>query len=230
MAVIDIFWGLFHLAQALGGLYLFEGDLSWNKWVIFSLITLWAFRLSIYLYIRSIGKGEDPRYEKLAKDWKGPLALNVFFRIFCGQFFILLFTSFGMTWFFFSSKGEVYQSTFYSGVLISLFGLSWESIGDYQLLRFKKVFPSGKVMNQGLWNLSRHPNYFGEILFWWGVFISSIGGSYWGVGIISPLLVTYLLTRFSGVPMLEERHKDNPEYLDYIRTTNTLIPGKKKRI
>ena len=86
MAIIDIFWGVFHFVQAFGALYLLGGKLSWQKWIIFSLIGLWAFRLSVYLFVRSIGKGEDPRYEKLSKDWKGSLELNVFFRIFCGQF------------------------------------------------------------------------------------------------------------------------------------------------
>ena len=83
-------------------------------------------------------------------------------------------------------------------------------------------------MKSGLWSLSRHPNYFGEILFWWGVFICTIGGKYWYLGVMSPGVVTFLLTRFSGVPMLEIRHKDNPEYLEYIRETNSLIPGAKR--
>ena len=136
--------GSFSFAQAIGALYVVGGNLPIRKWFIFTLVGLWAFRLSIYLFIRSIGKGEDPRYEKLAKNWKGSRSLNVFFRIFCGQFFILLFTSFGMTWFFLSPTGEVNQETLLLGVLISLIGLFWEVVGDYQLLKFKKEYLQGR--------------------------------------------------------------------------------------
>ena len=122
-----------------------------------------------------------------------------------------------------------FNTSFITGCAVAIIGLLYEAVADFQLLRFKNnPLPNKKVMNSGLWRLSRHPNYFGEILFWWGVWIFSTGGQYWLIGLISPLTITYLLTRFSGVPMLEERYKDNPEYLEYIRTTNVLIPGRKK--
>ena len=196
---------------------------------VFLLILIWALRLALYLGIRSMKAPDDPRYLELAKDWRGNFKVNVLVRIFYAQFIISLATSLSITLFSFEKGVLNFTPAFYTGFAISIFGLIYETIADVQLFKFKrKKDKNKKVMDEGLWSLSRHPNYFGEILFWWGIWISTLQGAYWYIGLISPLTITYLLTRFSGVPMLEKRHKDNPEYLVYIRSTNTLIPGPKK--
>ena len=229
MSVIDIFWGPFHLAQLSFTLFVIRPAFTPASIIFFSLVYLWGLRLAIYLYVRSRGKPDDQRYIKLSTAWSGNLALNVLTRIFGGQFCILLFTSLSLSLTAISSSRMAFDTSFFVGCAIAFIGLLYESIADFQLLRFKsKSFPNKKVMNLGLWAFSRHPNYFGEILFWWGIWAFSTQGQYWYIGLISPLTITYLLTRFSGVPMLEERYKDNPEYLEYIQTTNVLIPGRKK--
>ena len=229
MSVIDIFWGLFHLAQLSFTLFVVSPGFTPASIMFFSLIYLWGFRLAIYLYARSKGKPDDQRYIKLSTAWSGNLALNVLTRIFGGQFCILLFTSLSFTLTAISSSEMTLNISFFAGYAIAIFGLLYESIADFQLLSFKsKPVSDKKVMDLGLWSFSRHPNYFGEIIFWWGIWAISTQGPYWFVGLISPLTVTYLLTRFSGIPMLEERYRDNPEYLEYIQTTNVLIPGRKK--
>ena len=96
---------------------------------------------------------------------------------------------------------------------------------DYQLLQFKKdAGNKGKVITTGLWQYTRHPNYFGECVMWWGIFIISIpSGNIW-VSIISPVVLTWLLTRVSGVPMLEEKYKGNAQFENYAKKTNAFIP------
>ena len=228
ISVIDLFWGPLHFLQLFFCLYFGLNRSSIALSLYLGLVFVWSLRLTIYLYVRSIGAPDDPRYLKLAKNWKGNLALNVLLRIFYIQFIISLITSSTLILTITSRTEISFGWVNIFGFVLSIFGLMYESLADFQLYRFKKnKVNKGKVMNFGLWKFSRHPNYFGEILFWWGIWISSYETNYWGFGIISPLTITYLLTRFSGVPMLEERYKNNPEYLAYIRKTNTLIPGRK---
>ena len=102
----------------------------------------------------------------------------------------------------------------------------FESVSDFQLLQFKRSNPTkNEIMRTGLWKYSRHPNYFGEILIWWGLFFISSAFGRWYIAILSPITISWLLIRVSGVPMLEEKYKNNPAYQEYIRTTNALIPN-----
>ena len=226
ISVIDLYWGPLHFIQLIF-CFVVNQKLPQGPMLIYcSLVFLWAFRLGIYLYIRSINKPDDPRYLNLAKHWSGNIQINVLGRIFYAQFLILLITSFNLSVSAFTDERLSLGIVSRIGIGIALFGFLYESIADLQLLKFKKQNnKTKKVMNDGLWKYSRHPNYFGEILFWWGMWAVTIGCPYWYIGVISPITITYLLTRFSGVPMLEKRHSSNPEYLEYIRSTNTLIPG-----
>ena len=230
MAVIDLFWGPFHFVQVLSCLLIF-GIFPTNKASIFYclVIFLWAARLTIYLSVRSRGKGEDVRYLNLSKSWKGRLSTNVLFRVFYGQYAILLLTSLTLSLTMAKPALLLQHSLSKFGIFVAIFGLIFESIADYQLQRFKRSINGSKnnLMRKGLWSLCRHPNYFGEICFWWGVWLMAWGTQYYIIGLVSPIVITYLLTRFSGVPMLEKRYEGVPEYLDYIRKTNAIIPWKK---
>jgi steroid 5-alpha reductase family enzyme len=111
------------------------------------------------------------------------------------------------------------------GVFFWLVGFSFESISDWQMARFKSNPKNkGKIMNRGLWTYTRHPNYFGDALLWWGFFlIAGAAGAWWTV--ISPLLMTLLLIKVSGVALLEKSLvKSKPEYRDYARRTNAFFP------
>ena len=107
----------------------------------------------------------------------------------------------------------------------------FETVGDWQLARFKAV-PSnaGRVMNRGLWKCTRHPNYFGDFCVWWGLYsIAAAGGAWWTVG--SPLLMSFLLMRVSGVALLETTIADRrPDYADYKARTNAFFPGPPRAI
>ena len=111
------------------------------------------------------------------------------------------------------------------GIGIFLFGLLFETIADYQLNRFKRIASNkGKIMDRGLWRLSRHPNYFGEVVLWWGIFVFSLRVQYSLAGIIGPLAITGLILFFSGVPILEERFAKRPGYEEYKQRTSRFIP------
>jgi steroid 5-alpha reductase family enzyme len=118
----------------------------------------------------------------------------------------------------------------YLGVVVLLFGLLWESIGDAQLARFKCVADNrGQVMDQGLWRFSRHPNYFGECCVWWGFYLIALsGGGWWAIA--SPVLMTVLLLKVSGVGLLEKDIGERrPAYRDYVARTNAFFPWLPKR-
>ncbi|MNJ51612.1 3-oxo-5-alpha-steroid 4-dehydrogenase [compost metagenome] len=111
------------------------------------------------------------------------------------------------------------------GVIIAIIGLLFETIGDYQLKKFKQnPANKGKLMTQGLWSVTRHPNYFGEVVFWWGAFIATIQGTGSLIGIISPILITLLINRVSGIPLLERKYKDREDYKAYASRTSRFIP------
>jgi steroid 5-alpha reductase family enzyme len=113
-----------------------------------------------------------------------------------------------------------------AGVLLWLAGLLFEVVGDWQLARFRRSRPApGAVLDTGLWRYTRHPNYFGEALLWWGIYLLALSaGAWWSV--VGPLLLTFLLLRVSGVALLEKDIGERrPAYRDYVHRTNAFIPG-----
>jgi steroid 5-alpha reductase family enzyme len=116
------------------------------------------------------------------------------------------------------------------GVLVWVTGFLFEAIGDYQLLQAKKdPANKGKIMRTGLWQYTRHPNYFGEVLLWWGMYLIALsvpGG--WST-IIGPLTITFLILKVSGIPLLEKKYEGNADFDEYKRTTNAFFPLPQKR-
>jgi steroid 5-alpha reductase family enzyme len=111
------------------------------------------------------------------------------------------------------------------GFLVWAVGFGFEAVSDYQLMQFKaEPENKGKIMQYGLWKYSRHPNYFGESLLWWGIFITSISAGHWWISIISPMVITFLLLRVSGVALLEKKYKGNAEFQAYAKRTSAFIP------
>jgi len=117
------------------------------------------------------------------------------------------------------------------GLVLWLVGFFFEAVGDYQLIRFKRDEKNkGKIMTQGLWKYTRHPNYFGECVMWWGIFLIALSVKYGWTAIISPLLITLLLLRVSGVVMLEKKYIGNKEFEDYAKKTSAFFPWFPKKI
>jgi steroid 5-alpha reductase family enzyme len=112
-----------------------------------------------------------------------------------------------------------------SGICVWLFGFVFESVGDAELVRFaKKPGNRGKIIQTGLWRYTRHPNYFGEIVQWWGIWLVALSLKGGWFAIIGPLTITFLIVKVSGIPMLEKKLAQNPMFADYKRRTSILLP------
>ena len=225
-SIVDIFWGLGFVLIAWMTYAVTTGNT--RSVVLVTLTTLWGLRLTIYLAWRNHGKGEDPRY-KAMRDYRGE-----------SFWWISLFTVYGLqgaVMWFVSLPVQVGQSlsvpmgTFgYLGIVVWTIGFFFETIGDYQLARFKALDSkslgqaSERVMDQGLWRYTRHPNYFGNALICWGLFlVAASSTTIWLV--ISPVVMTFLLLKVSGVALLERSLAGrSAEYRDYIRRTSAFIP------
>lgn len=219
-SLVDIAWGLGFVVLAIWT-HLSHLELGGN--ILFLLmIALWGSRLAIYLFLRNLRQGEDWRYAKMKADWGSKIAVHAFFKIFMLQGILMWIIALPIMQIQFQASYPFQIA----GFILWFFGFLWESIADWQLFQFKKQ-PSnkGKIMTTGLWRYSRHPNYFGEIVLWWGIFIFTIPYSDTWLILLSPLTISWLLIRVSGVPMLERKYKNNPAYQEYIQNTNALLPN-----
>ena len=227
-SIVDIAWGPGFLLVALLQLLLKENS-NINDFIISTLVFIWAFRLSIHIYLRSRGKGEDFRYAQWRKDWGDKAVINAFVRVFMLQGVIMLFVALPIM-IVFSNSSSLFTIFSFIGLLIFIFGLSFESIGDYQLYKFKKDKSNkGKIIKSGLWKFTRHPNYFGEAALWWGIGIYTIGMNLFYIALFGPLILNLLLVYVSGIPLLEKKYEGNSEWEKYKNDTPAFIPliGKK---
>lgn len=218
---VDIMWSLFFV---LNTLYFFTAFTpSLRTALILFLVLLWGLRLSVYLAIRNWGKPEDARYLKIRQNNEPNFRFKSIYIIFGFQSILAWIV--GSILFIATKNDHPITWLDYLGILVTLFGIIYESIADYQLIQFKNDIKNrGKLLQSGLWKLSRHPNYFGEILVWWGFFITTlVTGIHFNL--IAPLLMTFLILRFSGVTLLEANlNKKFNDYDDYQKKVNTIIP------
>lgn len=223
-SIVDIAWGIGFIIVSLTTLII-GNDYSLIKLLVNGLILIWGLRLSIYIFMRNRGKGEDYRYKNWRKTWK-LFHLRAYLQIFMLQGTIMFVVLIPVI---FINGQESRPVGWLDGLAILVFfaGFLFETIGDYQMKKFKaKPSNKGKIMKEGLWKYTRHPNYFGEAFLWWGIalFALSWPGSYFVL--ISPVVITFLLRYVSGVAMLEKKYKDNPEFQAYAKETPPFIPVK----
>lgn len=218
---VDIMWSLFFVLNALYFYTVFTPSL--RSTLILFLVLLWGLRLSVYLAIRNWGKSEDARYLKIRQNNEPNFRYKSVYIIFGFQSILAWIV--GSILFMAIENDHPLTWLDSLGLLITLSGIIYESIADYQLMQFKNDIKNrGKLLQSGLWKLSRHPNYFGEILVWWGFFITTlVTGIHFNL--IAPLLMTFLILRFSGVTLLEANLiKKFNGYDDYQKKVNTIIP------
>ncbi|GGD48796.1 steroid 5-alpha reductase [Emticicia aquatilis] len=222
-SIIDIFWGTGFVIVAW--FYRTNLNLTDTRSLIYCiLISIWGLRLSIHLAFRNIGKGEDYRYQ----EWRKQYQLNwwwvSFLRVFLLQGVLLWIIS-AVYVRAIAKTSSTLNIADYVGILLWLIGFTFEAIGDWQLTQFKKnPANKGKVLQTGFWALTRHPNYFGDALLWWGfyLFAFSNGGFLY---IFSPVLMTFLLMKVSGVTLLEQKLQETkPQYADYIKRVPAFFP------
>jgi steroid 5-alpha reductase family enzyme len=222
-SIVDIGWGMGFILIAI--ILLLKTDRIDVKDLILSLlIFVWGLRLAFHIYSRSHGKEEDFRYAQWRKDWGKNAAVIAFFKVFMLQGLIMLIIAYPIIVVFNSSNDNLTIINFV-GLSIFIFGLLFESIGDYQLLCFKKnQLNKGTIITSGLWKFTRHPNYFGEVVLWWGIGIFTIGSDFYLTAFISPLILNLLLLFVSGVPMLEKKYAGNKDWEDYKKITPAFVP------
>jgi steroid 5-alpha reductase family enzyme len=224
-SIVDIWWGPGFAAVAVAS-YVMAAD---GNTLITTLTVVWGLRLGIYLLVRNAGKGEDPRYRAMRRhhEQRGrSFALVSLLTVFGLQGVLQWFISLPVQLAQHAGTPPLSSWPVAAGTLLWAVGLFFETVGDLQLSRFKKDSASrGQVMDRGLWRYTRHPNYFGDFCVWWGLYLVALGSQATWMSIGSPLLMSFLLMRVSGVPMLERTiGKRRPGYAEYIRRTSAFFP------
>lgn len=225
----DIAWGLGYIA--LCAYYLGQGGTNSREVLLSALVLVWGGRLSWHIYQRNKNKAEDFRYKQWREEWGKWFYLRSYAQVYLLQGFLLLLVISPITVVASVVKQPVLGWLDVVGLAVWLFGFYFEARGDRELKEFlANPTNKGKVMDQGLWAYTRHPNYFGEVTMWWGIWLISLSapGGVWGV--VGPLTITGLILFVSGVPMLEKKYKDDPAYQAYARKTSKFVPRWGKKI
>lgn len=220
--IADVAWGLGFGVLAIVCLAMAE-NLQPKAIVTAALIIAWGGRLAIHIALRHEKGPEDKRYQKMKEKWRHP-RLQAYLSVFMLQGVFMLLVA-APIYVIMNDTAAVMEWYNWLGVAIWAIGFYFESMSDYQLSRFiTNKSNEGRVMKIGLWKYSRHPNYFGEITQWWGIFVIALLSPYWQFAVIGPVMITILILGISGIPMLEKRYKGNKEYEDYQKTTSAFLP------
>lgn len=223
-SIVDIVWGLGFVLVAWAAKFV-TGASGAGNWLLLLMVTVWGLRLAAYLAKRNLGKGEDFRYKAMRRKHGERFAIVSLYTVFGLQGALMFLVSLPVTM---GQRDTSAGAGFvvFLGFVVWTIGIYFEAVGDAQLARFKRdPRNEGQIMDQGLWALTRHPNYFGDSLVWWGLAIvgSSQGAGVWaflGAGVM-----TVLLVRVSGAAMLDRLlAKRKPGYAEYMARTSGFIP------
>ncbi|MBN2285681.1 MAG: DUF1295 domain-containing protein [Tissierellales bacterium] len=218
-SVVDIGWGLGFVILSW---VMFLTEISVERIVIPLMVSVWGLRLSYHIFRRNFGKPEDFRYVNMRKSWGERQRINAFFRVFMLQGVLQFLVAMSIITY---GKEINNVGLVVLGVLIFAFGLGFEAIGDQQLKNFiGNPANKGQIMKSGLWQYTRHPNYFGEATLWWGIFLVSIGTGAPFHAIIGPITITILVRFVSGVPLLEKKYANRPDFIEYKKKTPVFVP------
>jgi len=225
VTIVDSLWGLGFVLIAWLTFILSNG--FWvRNFLIALLVTAWGLRLSLYLSWRNWGKGEDPRYGGWRKKAGDRFWLVSLFKVFILQALFLWVISISLQMGQLAPRPDRLTWVDGLGIFVWVTGFIFESAGDWQLARFKSdPLNKGRVMTRGLWAYTRHPNYFGEFLVWWGFFLITLStpNSWWTI--LSPILVTAVLLKMTGIPLTEKGLiESRPGYSEYIKRTSAFVP------
>jgi steroid 5-alpha reductase family enzyme len=203
------------------------------------LVTIWGVRLASHIHQRNQHKPEDRRYTAMRAKIQAPnILLKSFVRIFLPQALFMMLISVVLIHNVFSVMTQptplLSLLPMLGGMMVWLTGYFFQAMGDRQLALFiAKPENKGKLMREGLWAYTRHPNYFGEVLMWWGIallgFANELSWVYPVIALVSPLIITWLIRFVSGVPLLEKHMRQKPDFAEYEKTTNIFFPWFPKR-
>lgn len=223
VGIVDSFWSLMILAAGLCFFYFGNAGLNERSLLVLILLSVWAIRLAAHITWRNWGQEEDSRYQVIRANNQPNFEFKSLYIVFLLQALLALIVAMPLMSIF-KSDTQI-NNLDYIALLLWLIGMFFESVGDLQLARFKSARKNqGKVMNRGLWRFSRHPNYFGEFCIWWAFFLFAIASGHWW-SMLSPVLMTFLLLKVSGVSLMESTISERrPEYADYCKVTNAFFP------
>jgi steroid 5-alpha reductase family enzyme len=224
-SIVDIFWGLGFVILAWAYYALTPDGYATRKLLLVALVTTWGLRLSLYILRRNWGKGEDYRYRRWREQAGDKWWWQSYFKVFLLQGLLLWIISAPLLAAQISSTPARLTVLDYLSLAVWGIGFFFEAVGDWQLSRFKaNPANKGKLLTGGVWRYTRHPNYFGDAAQWWGYYLIALAaGGGWTV--FSPLLMTFLLVRVSGVRLLERALKESkPGYKEYAERTSAFVP------
>jgi steroid 5-alpha reductase family enzyme len=197
--------------------------------VLVLLVSVWGLRLAWHIHARNRGKAEDYRYLAWRREWGRWFYLRSYAQVYLLQGTLLFLVSLPVM-IINESQGKALDVLNGIGVCVWLFGFLFESVGDAELARFTKdPLNKGKLLQSGLWRYTRHPNYFGEVAQWWGIWLVALGVPRSWFAIIGPLTISILILKVSGIPMLEKKMAENPDFAEYKRRTSVFLPWFPKR-
>jgi steroid 5-alpha reductase family enzyme len=225
-SIVDIFWGTGFVIVTWAAFLLGDQGYLPRKVLLAVLVTVWGLRLSLHILRRNWGKPEDFRYAKWRQESGARWWWFSFFKVFLLQGILLWIISAPLV------AAEVSPTPASLGVLEAVAVVVWgigfffEAVGDWQLTRFKADPANrGKLLDQGVWHYTRHPNYFGDAAQWWGYYLIAAATGWGALTILSPIIMTFLLVRVSGVGLLEKTMKDSkPGYREYMERTSAFVP------
>lgn len=216
---VDLFWGFSFMAVAW---LVALRQPSFRSFAIMIMVTMWGYRLIAHIYQRSRTKPDDPRYDTFKRKWRGNIWRRAYLSIFLLQGGLVWLISLPIV----MAANPLLDGwgwLTWLGLLIWAVGFTIESRADAQLARFVQSKRRSTVLQTGLWRFSRHPNYFGELLQWWAIGLIVLQVSWGWLGLLGPLLLTYLIVYVSGIPPIEQRRQHDVDYQAYKRRTSPLI-------
>ena len=232
VGIVDSFWSLMILLAGISFFmldsYLDSTAITERQTLVLLLLAAWAIRLAAHITWRNWGEEEDSRYQTIRQNNQPNFEFKSLYIVFLLQAFLALIVALPLMSVF-NSDSAINTLDYIALTLWSL-GMFFETVGDLQLARFKSLKSNqGKVLDTGLWHYTRHPNYFGEFCIWWGFFLFAVASGYWW-SILSPILMSILLLKVSGVSLLESTIVERrPNYAHYRRSTSAFFPWFPKR-
>jgi steroid 5-alpha reductase family enzyme len=221
--VADVAWGLgFVLLTWIS--FFMSGTFGLRSILVGILVSIWGLRLAWHIHVRNRNKAEDYRYLAWRNEWGKWFYLRSYAQVYLLQGMLLYLIVSPVLAINASTNSPLGLLDIF-GLLVWVLGFYFESVGDAQLARFiSDPANKGKLLQTGLWSYTRHPNYFGEVTQWWGIWILALSTPSGVLFIIGPLTITFLILKVSGVPMLEKKMELNPDFAEYKRKTSMFIP------